>query len=108
MNFTFVNIFYLNNVSFDADNIKSINGTYSLTIMAEDMSNCGQEILISVSVTPENAKSLDHILRNYLILALISFCARVFIFSISQNYLFQVLQFFYAFAKLQTVQLILI
>ena len=56
MNFTFVNIFYLNNVSFGADNVKSINGTYSLTIMAEDFSNYGQEVLISVSVTPENTK----------------------------------------------------
>ena len=41
MNFTFVNIFYLNNVSFCEDNIKSINGMFSLTIMAEDFSNFG-------------------------------------------------------------------
>ena len=50
MNFAFVNIFYLN-----------------------DFSNYGQEVFISVSVTPENTKSLDYVLRNYLILTLISF-----------------------------------
>ena len=65
MNFAFVNIFYLNNVSFGVDNVKSINSTYSLTIFPE--------VFISVSVTPENTKSLDYILRNYLILTLISF-----------------------------------
>ena len=59
MNFAFVNIFYLNNVSFGVDNVKTINGTYSLTIMAEDFSNYRQEVFISVSVTPENTKSLD-------------------------------------------------
>ena len=56
MNFTSVNIFYLNNVLFRGDNVKSINGTFSLMIMAEDFSNYGQEVLISVSVTPENTK----------------------------------------------------
>ena len=65
MNFAFVNIFYLNNVSFGVDNVKTINSTYSLTIFPE--------VFISVSVTPENTKSLDYILRNYLILTLISF-----------------------------------
>ena len=44
MNFAFVNIFYLNNVSFGVDNVKTINGTYSLTIMADDFSNYGREI----------------------------------------------------------------
>ena len=78
MNFAFLNIFYLNNVSFGVDNVKTINGTYSLTIMAEDFSNYGQEVFISVSVTPENTKSLDYILRNYLILTLISFSASIF------------------------------
>ena len=78
MNFNFVYILYLNNVSFGAGNVKSINGMYSLTIMTEDFSNYGQKVLISVSVTPENTKSLDYILRNYLILTLISFCASVF------------------------------
>ena len=70
MNFTFVNIFYLKKVAFGVDNIKTINGTYSLTIMAEDFSNYRQEVIISV--TPENTKSLDYILRKYLILTLIS------------------------------------
>ena len=73
MNFAFVNIFYLDNISFGVDNVKTINGTYSLTLMAEDFSNYGQEVFISVSVTPENTKSLDYILRNYVILTLISF-----------------------------------
>ena len=59
MNFAFVNILYLNKVSFGVDNIKTINGTYSLTIMAEDFSNYRQEVFISVFVTPENTKSLD-------------------------------------------------
>ena len=77
-NFAFFNIFYLNNVSFGVDNVKTINGTYSLTIMAEDFSNYGQEVFISVSVTPENTKSLDYILRNYLILTLISFSTSIF------------------------------
>ena len=36
MNFSFVNIFYLNNVSFDVENVKAVNGAFSLTIMAED------------------------------------------------------------------------
>ena len=53
MNFAFINIFYLNNVSFDVDNVKTINDTYSLMIMAEDFSNYGQEVFISVSVTAE-------------------------------------------------------
>ena len=64
MNFAFVNIFYLNNVSFRVDDVKTINGTYLLTIIVEDLSNYGQEVFISVSVTPENTKSLDYILRN--------------------------------------------
>ena len=73
MNFAFVDILYLKNVSFGVDNVKTINGTYSLTVMAEDFSNYGQEVFISVSVIPENTKLLDYILRNYLILTLISF-----------------------------------
>ena len=56
MNFAFVNIFYLNNASFGVDNVKTINGTYSLKIMAEDFSNYRQEVIISVSVTPENIR----------------------------------------------------
>ena len=78
VNFAFLDLFYLNNVSFGVDNVKTINGTYSLTIMAEDFSNYGNEVFISVSVTPEIIKSLDYILRNYLILTLISFSASIF------------------------------
>ena len=78
MNFAFVKIFYLNNVSFGVDNVKTINGTYSLTIMAEDFSNYGQEVFISVSVTPGNTKSLYYIVWNYLTLTLISFFASIF------------------------------
>ena len=76
INFAFINIFYTNNVSFDGDNVKTINDTFSRTIMAEDFSNCEHEI--SVSVTPENTMSFDYILRNYVILTLISFCASTF------------------------------
>ena len=78
MNFVFVNIFYPNNISFGVDNVKTINGMYSLTIMAEGFSNYRQELFISVSVAPENATSLDYILRNYLILKLISFSTSIF------------------------------
>ena len=94
MNFAFVNIFYLNNISFGVANVKTINGTYSLMIMTEDFSNYRQEVLISVSVTPENTKSLNYILRNYLILTLISDIKHILQkteFSISQNYLFRFL-----------------
>ena len=57
--FAFVNIFYLNNVSFGVDNVKTISGTYPLTIMAGNFSKYGQEVfLISVSVTPENTMSI--------------------------------------------------
>ena len=78
MNFAFVNKFYKNNVSFDVDNVKNNNGSFSRKIMAEVFSNYGQEVFISVSVTPENTKSLDYVLRNYLILTLISFCESIF------------------------------
>ena len=37
MNFAFINIFYINNVSLDVDNVKTINSMFSLTIMAEDI-----------------------------------------------------------------------
>ena len=57
MNFVFVNIFYLNSVSFRVDKVKIISGTYSLMIIAEDFSNYGQEVYISVSVT---LKILSH------------------------------------------------
>ena len=78
MNFAFLNIFYINNISFGVDNVNTINGMYSLTIMAEDFSNFGREVFISVSVTPENTTSLDYILRNYLILTLIFFSTSIF------------------------------
>ena len=86
MNFAFVKIFYLNNVSFGVDNVKTINGTYSLTIMAEDFSNYRQEVFTSVSVTRENTYSLDYILRNYLVLTLISFTASIFCKNRVQNF----------------------
>ena len=54
MNFAFINIFYINNISFDVDNVKTINSTFSLTIMAEDFSNYRHEIFIFVSVKPKN------------------------------------------------------
>ena len=78
MDFAFINISYINNVPFDADNVNNFNGTFSLTIVAEDCSNYRHEIFISVSVTRENTTSLDYILRNYLILTIISFCASIF------------------------------
>ena len=68
VNFAFINIFYVNNISFGVDNVKTSNGTYSLMIMAKNVSNSnyGQEVFISFSVIPENTKSLDYIIRNYL------------------------------------------
>ena len=56
MNFDFVDIFYLKNISFGVYDVKTINGTYSLTIMAENFPNYGQELFIPVSVTAENTK----------------------------------------------------
>ena len=86
VNFAFLDLFYLNNVSFGVDNVKTINGTYSLTIMAEDFSNYRQEVFTSVSVTRENTYSLDYILRNYLVLTLISFTASIFCKNRVQNF----------------------
>ena len=63
MHFAYINIIYVSDVSFDVDNVKTING---------------QEVFISVSVTLENAKSMDYIFQNYLILTLISFSASIF------------------------------
>ena len=94
MNFAFVNIFYLNNVLFDVVNVKTINATFWLTVLAEGFSNYGQEVFISVFATPENTKSLDCILRNYLFLTFISFCVNIFcknrVLNLS-NYLFRFL-----------------
>ena len=50
--------------SFAVDNVKTINGTYSPTIMDKNFSNYGQEVSISVSATPESTKLLDYILQN--------------------------------------------
>ena len=56
MDFGFINIFYLGNASIGVDNVKTINGTFLLGIMAEDFSTYGQEVFVSVSATPENTK----------------------------------------------------
>ena len=45
-------------MSFHADKVETINGTFSLIIMAEDISNFGQELFISVFVTSKKTKSL--------------------------------------------------
>ena len=70
-------VVHINNVSFDVGNVKTINSLSSLMIMAKDISNYWQEVFISISVTPENTKSLDYIARNYLILTLTSFCVSI-------------------------------
>ena len=78
MNVAFVNIFYLNNVSFGADNVKSIKrhvftndyGWWFFKLRTRSIYTC--------SVTPENTMSLDYILQNYLILTLISFSTSIF------------------------------
>ena len=49
VNFAFINVLY-NNESFDVNNVKTVNGTFSLTIMTEDISNYGKEVFIPVSV----------------------------------------------------------
>ena len=77
ISFAFINTFYVNNISFDVDNVKTVNDTFSLKVVAGDFSYYGHGIFISVSVTPENTTSLDYILRNYLILTLISFCTSI-------------------------------
>ena len=64
VNLAFITTLYKKSVSFNVDNVKTINDTFSLTIMAEDISNYGQEVFISVSVTLGNTRSLDYILWN--------------------------------------------
>ena len=59
MNFAFINIFYINNKSSDVDKVNTINGMFLLTIMAQDFSNYGQEVFMSVLVSLENTKPLD-------------------------------------------------
>ena len=56
---------------------KTIDGALPTTV-AEDSLSYGKEEYISFSVTSKNTKHLDHILRNYLILTLISFCVNIF------------------------------
>ena len=69
-------------------------------IMAEDISNYGQKLSISVSVTPENTESLDYILQNYLTLSLIPFCTSIFCKNRVLNFTnFTISQFFYVFCK---------
>ena len=63
---------------YNVDNVKTTNHTFSLTITAENISNYGEELFISVFITPKNTKSLDYILQNYLFLALISFFTSIF------------------------------
>ena len=46
VNLAFIITLYKKNVSFNVDNVKTINDTFSLTIMAEDISNYGQEVFI--------------------------------------------------------------
>ena len=98
MNFALVNIFYLKNASFGVDNVKTINSTNP---------NYGQEVFISVTATPENTKSFDYILRNYLTLTLISFCTSIFCKNRVLNFSKLCISI-YVFAKLQRIQLILI
>ena len=73
----FFNIFFINNVSLIVNQAKTIDGTLPTT-MAEDSLSYGKEEYISFSVTSENTKHLDYILRNYFILALTSFCVDIF------------------------------
>ena len=56
---------------------KTIDDTLPTT-MAEDSLSYGKEEYISFSVTSENTKHLDYILRNYFVLALISLCVNIF------------------------------
>ena len=67
----FFNIFFINNVPLIVNQAKTINGTLPTT-MAEDSLSYRKEEYISFSVTSENTKYLDYILRNYFILTLIS------------------------------------
>ena len=42
LNFAFINIFYIGNVSVNADYVKAIHDTFSLTVLAEDISSHGK------------------------------------------------------------------
>ena len=73
--------------------------------MAEDISDYGQEVFISVSVIPEKTKSLDYILPKFIILSLIPFCARIF----CKNRVLNFINLFFSifvFEKLETIQLL--
>ena len=56
---------------------KTIDGALPTT-MTEGSLSYEKEEYISFSVTSKNTKHLDYILRNYLILTLISFCINIF------------------------------
>ena len=73
----FFNLFFINNVPLIVNQAKTIDGMLPMT-MAEDSLSYGKEEYISFSFTSENTKHLDYILRNYFILALISFCVNIF------------------------------
>lgn len=60
--FAFTNILYVNNKWFNAYNVKTNNGTFSLMVVLDDISNYGQEAFIFVSVTPENVIGLYYCL----------------------------------------------
>ena len=67
-NFVFINLFYINNLLFNVNNVKTINTMFSRTIMTEDLLNYGQKVYISDSVKPEHTKSLDYSHLSYLVL----------------------------------------
>ena len=72
---TYINIFYIHSSTYNID-YKKTNKTFSQTSTARDVSKYGQKETIAVSVTPENTESI--FLRSYLVLAIISFCIRIF------------------------------
>ena len=77
--FAFNHIFYIHFTVFSNSDVMTYNFTFPLTFLAEDISNYGQEGNISVnSGTSENTKPLNDILRNYLLLTLVSFSVRMF------------------------------
>ena len=62
MNFAVVDIFHISNISIDVDNVKTVNGTFSLTVMAENFSNYGHETYISASVRLESIILFDFVI----------------------------------------------
>ena len=73
----FFNIFFISNMSLIVNQAKTIDSTLPAT-MTEDSLSHAKEEYISFSVKSENTKHLNYILRNYFILALISFCINIF------------------------------